>query len=58
MNPPQSKEKQTKSGQGLQRALEGILERLRQGLEEIANGLNGNRPEPIPLPVPVDRRRR
>jgi len=59
MNPPQSKDKQAKSRQGLQRALEGILERLRQGLEEIANGLNNNRrPEPIPLPIPVDRRRR
>ena len=45
---------------GFQRALEGILERLRQGMEELANELSQNRPQPqpIPIPLPTQRRRR
>jgi hypothetical protein len=58
MSPSQSKDKQARSRQGLQRALEGILERLRQGVEEIAKGLNPNRPQPVPIPIPVEQRRR
>lgn len=42
---------------GVQRTLEGILERLRQGLEELAGQL-AQRPQPVPIPVPVHRRSR
>lgn len=55
---PSSKDKPSRSRQGLQGALEGILERLRQGLEEIARGLSNDRPQPVPIPVPTERRRR
>lgn len=58
MSPSTSKKNQQPSRQGLQGALEGILDRLRQGLEEIARGLNNDRPQPVPIPVPADRRRR
>lgn len=42
---------------GVQRTLEGILERLRQGLEELAGQL-AQRPQPVPIPIPVQRRSR
>ena len=58
---PEERMKNKKASQrpGLQRALEGILERLRQGLEELANELsNRPQPQPIPIPLPSQRRRR
>ena len=58
MSPSQNKGKQNRSSQGLQQTLEGILERLRQGMEEIMKGMNPNRPQPVPIPIPLERRRR
>lgn len=59
---PDERRKNKKAGPfpGFQRALEGILERLRQSLEELANELTPNRPQPqpIPIPLPTQRRRR
>lgn len=45
---------------GLQHAVEGILERLREDLQGVLEGLNPPRPQPVPIPVPVPvyRRRR
>jgi hypothetical protein len=42
---------------GFKRTLEGVLERLRDGLDELAEGLRP-RPQPVPIPVPIDRPRR
>jgi hypothetical protein len=44
----------------LQDTLEGILERLREDLQGMLNGLKSPQlqPIPIPVPVPVYRRRR
>ncbi len=39
---------------GLRRTLEGVLERLREGLEELADGLRPQ-PQPVPIPIPVRR---
>ena len=49
-NHPQSKP-------GWWRALEGILERLGEGFEDIARGLQPQ-PKPIPIPVPTRQPRR
>ncbi|GAP07330.1 MAG TPA: hypothetical protein DEQ80_03435 [Anaerolinea thermolimosa] len=46
------------SRHGMQRTLEGILERLRQGLEELAGQLTQRPPQPVPIPIPVHRRSR
>ena len=43
---------------GLKQALEGVVERLREGLEEIARGLNAAQPQRVPIPIPVNRLRR
>jgi hypothetical protein len=43
---------------GLKNALEGIVERLRDGLQGIADGLRSERPQRVPIPVPVYRPRR
>ncbi len=45
---------------GIEKTLDGILERLRQGLEELAGRLSPGRPQPQPIPVPLPplRRRR
>lgn len=39
---------------GLRRTLEGVLERLREGLDSL---LDGFRPQPQPVPIPVPTRR-
>ncbi len=54
----QVKNKKQPEKPGFQRALEDLLERLRRGMEELANPLNPNRPQPQPIPVPVLQRRR
>lgn len=41
---------------GLTQALEGVLERLREGLDELADGLRPQQPQRVPVPVPVRRR--
>ncbi len=43
---------------GLKQVLEGVLERLREGLNDIAEGLRPQEPQPIPIPIPVQRPRR
>jgi hypothetical protein len=45
---------------GLQRAVEEVLERMRQDLQGLLDGLKAPQlqPVPIPNPVPVYRRRR
>jgi hypothetical protein len=58
MNPLDDDKKKKRSKPTLQRVLEGILDRLREGMEEIAQGLNPSRPQPQPIPIPVNRRRR
>jgi hypothetical protein len=57
MNPGNSrKQKQQPHGKtGIKQVLEGILDRLREGLDELADELRPRQPEPIPIPVPVRR---
>jgi len=45
---------------GLQRALEGILERMREDLLGLLDGMKAPQPQPapVPVPLPVYRRRR
>lgn len=38
--------------------LEGILERLREGLDELLNGLKPAQPQPVPIPIPIEYPRR
>lgn len=38
---------------GLRRTLEGVLERLREGLDELGEGLRPDRPQPVPIPIPI-----
>jgi hypothetical protein len=49
---PLDTNKQKKSQTGLQRALEGFLERMRQGMDELARSLAPQRPQPQPIPIP------
>jgi hypothetical protein len=42
----------------LQDTLEGILERMREDLLGMLNGLKSPQLQPIPIPLPVYRRRR
>ena len=58
MSPLYDDKKKKRSKSPFQRMLEGILDRLREGMEEIAQGLNPQRPQPQPIPIPVNRRRR
>ena len=55
------KQKGPQTKQGLKRTLEGIIERLREGLDELAEvlerGLRPSEPQPIPIPVPTRRPR-
>jgi hypothetical protein len=43
---------------GLKRTLQGILERLKEGMDEIADGLRPANPQRVPIPLPVWRPRR
>jgi len=45
---------------GLQRAMEGILERMREDLQGLIDSLTPRQPQPVPIPVPspLYRRRR
>ena len=45
---------------GLQRAMEGILERMRDDLQGLIDSLTPRQPVPVPIPVPAPlyRRRR
>jgi hypothetical protein len=52
------KQKNQQPKSGFRRTLDGVLERLREGLEDLAEGLRPAQPQPIPIPVPVNRPRR
>ena len=41
---------------GIRRTLEGVLERLREGLDSLADGFRPQ-PQPVPIPIPIDRPR-
>ncbi len=47
-----------KNSSGLQRTLQGLLERLREGLDTMAKGLRPEQPQPVPIPIPVYRPKR
>lgn len=57
-NADQNKKRKNDVHPGFQRSLEGILERLRRGLEELANSLAPSQPQPQPIPIPPTLRRR
>lgn len=54
----EGKGKKNSGKSGLQRALEGILERWRDELDGILQGLTPPTPQPVPIPVPVPTYRR
>ena len=63
MSPEETrKDKHRQQKPGFKRTLEGIVERLREGLEELGEdlgrGLRPARPQPIPIPIPALRPRR
>jgi hypothetical protein len=60
MSPEDARKQKNRPQQksGLKRTLEGVLERLREGLEELANGLIPAQPQRVPIPIPVRRTRR
>lgn len=60
MSPEDVRKKQNhpQPKRGLKQVLEGVVERLREGMEELARGLNPQEPQPVPIPVPVNRPRR
>lgn len=51
-------ENQPKHKRPLKRSLDHILERLREGMENLVDGLQTVRPQPVPIPVPVRKTRR
>lgn len=53
------RKQQRQGGQksGVKQVLDGVVERLREGLEEILDGLRA-KPQPVPIPIPVNRPRR
>lgn len=57
MNPDDTRKRKNhpQAGKGLKEALEGVLERLREELDELAQGLRPRQPQPVPIPVPVRR---
>lgn len=44
--------------QGLKHTLEGVLDRLREELDELASGFRPKDPQLVPIPIPVQRPRR
>jgi len=54
-----SKSKKRRQSQDkLNRTLEELLERLRKGLDNLADGLRSPGPQPVPIPIPARRSRR
>lgn len=62
MSPDNKANAKKPSRPDLQRTLEGILERLRHGmdglLDSLVRGRTEPQPIPVPIPVPVPQRRR
>jgi hypothetical protein len=49
---------QARKESGVKETLEGMLDRLREGLEEILGSLRPSQPQPVPIPVYNRPRRR
>lgn len=58
MSPEESRKQQNKQRPSLPRVIEDLLERLREGLEQVAEELRPREPQPVRIPVPVERPRR
>ncbi len=52
------KQKNRQRKPGFREVLDGVLERLREGLDGLAEGLRPAQPQPVPIPIPVRRPRR